>query len=143
MFDRAEAVLSFGLIFKIIKLVEDFKYFKYYSMKIDNRTRVLLKRNGPISNRSASVYKGVTWTGQKAPPVKICAYYSGFVTRICRRIYLNIYKDILYRAFEKLKIQYYTLVKRRFKNNITIYYPLSVKIAATTPRLPPNINVKT
>ena len=30
------------------------------------------------------------------------------------------------------KYNVYTLIKRRFKNNITIYCPLSVKIAATT-----------
>ena len=60
--DRAEIGLSFGLSFKIIKSVEDFKYFKYYGMKINNRIQVLLKRNGPILNRSASIRRRkATW----------------------------------------------------------------------------------
>jgi hypothetical protein len=53
--NKGEAVVTFDLSFKGFGLVLDFKYFNCYRANIDNYTRVLLQRNGPISKPLAFV----------------------------------------------------------------------------------------
>jgi hypothetical protein len=59
--------------------------------------------NTKFYNLKSTNVQGGNINASDAPPVKICAYYSGFVTKICHRIYSNIYKAML-RAFKKSKI---------------------------------------
>jgi hypothetical protein len=63
--------------------------------------------------RTRSVYKGNM--NRLDGPVKIYAYYSEFVNKICYQIYSNIYKAVLYRAFKKSKID------TRLHENRTLY----------------------